>query len=507
MVLLTSAAILAGYLQKDLWYDEAWTLNRWLSRGFLHVLTNYDRPNNHILYNATLWPVFHLFGGYATPVPLMRALSAAYSLLAVLFLFAAARRRGGALVGLLAAGLFGLSHVYFVYGYQLRGYAFTGLLAAAGLYLIVRLCEDGRARWAWSFIGLAVVAPGVLPTNSMVFGVLASLHLGERLLAGASPRRLLQALGLCASPALGLLIYLPSADALLAHAQTYGGSARLLVLAGLAEGLLRDWWWLLPFVAIGLWPARRGERSDRSLWLWVSVLLGAAPAAIALGVATYGRAFFGLVPGVWLALALLAARGLERLGERLLPTATALRGPAGSLLLALVLAATAVAREVDDRRRDRAEYGDAKIKSFYAPYYVHRNHPTRLLRWVAARKRERPEAVFLADKRAETEYYQRRSGVKLLVRARAEDTPEPAELLSRAAHGELYIMVGNTELATKLPRLLRKAGIEGRVRLLNEVRFGYLSIYQAVPGELVPADAASALYVDTPAPPEETGSP
>src|ERR1700760_4745004 len=50
----------ASRLNLDLWHDEIYTIDYFVSRGPAFVVTDYSAPNNHILFSLVMWPFYLL---------------------------------------------------------------------------------------------------------------------------------------------------------------------------------------------------------------------------------------------------------------------------------------------------------------------------------------------------------------------------------------------------------------------------------------------------------------
>lgn len=385
----------ATRLDLDLWYDEAYTIETFVSRGVPTIVTDYSAANNHILYSLLVWPFYLLSdSNYVLRLP-----SLAFSLGTFWYVFSLARRMGGPLAAGMSVLCLGLNQMFLIHTMQVRGYGLSMCLAAAlgdlALTSVAMPNAQAGKRTAWrrlaSIFVLAVAFVYVLPTNVLFLPALAVVALvwsvwqrrGSRAAAIEFGAWLLGAL-------VGGALYVPVRAGVLAavgrrHAPSWGAANELLTRFW--DPALRDCVWLLPLIAVGLfcWLARN-VRERR--WQGAMVLLlvplaavGSVAGCLVLGIRPFERNFLPQLPlaavlaGVLLAELLLALAGVLPPAKRL-PLAAAV----GSVLLGGLLGWrlwTYPERLVEYRRR--MPYCQDGYFNFYAADF----HPRRAVAYVA----------------------------------------------------------------------------------------------------------------------------
>ena len=156
-------------LRRDVNLDEALTLVNFVGFGPGYIVSNYYIPNNHILYNLFLWPLYALGGGWDAPMPLLRSLSLVASAAGLWALYKGMDRWAGRTEALLAAAFMGLSHSNIIFSVQLRGYPLSAGLVCIGLFSLMRMTPENSQKNMGLFALAAFTAVGVLPTNLVPF--------------------------------------------------------------------------------------------------------------------------------------------------------------------------------------------------------------------------------------------------------------------------------------------------------------------------------------------------
>lgn len=315
-------AICASKLNLDLWYDEIYTLNAFVSGGPAKIVTDYSVPNNHVLYSLLLWPV-HLI---STSSFVLRLPSFVLAAATLWLAFQLARRFGGLAAGVLTIVLLGLNQMFLIYAMQVRGYGlsmflFTWLFSLA-------LPRDVATR-PWRLAAIALVGAAflyVMPTNLLLLAPLAAINLTwviwppadeEDTRAPAAPERgsIAGRLALCGGAWVGALLlaaacYAPIARQVLSHRGTplaFSLSELLATTESFLKPALYDFLPLAPLFLLGLivWGIRRARgRESESPALPAAAaacFCGAFLLTAALGIRPFPRNFCPLLPVVALA--------------------------------------------------------------------------------------------------------------------------------------------------------------------------------------------------------------
>lgn len=259
LILVFTACISGLYLPKDFWFDELWTLKAWIARGLRGVFTEYRQPNNHIIFSGTLLIWKHLCCWLGLPEKCLRLLPWLCTLGGVALIYQSVKLWRGPAAALWAALLLGSSHCFLYYSCQLRGYPLSYLEYGLGLYLMLKLLQKPSA-WKLAAYNLVVIlSVGTLPTNLIPFfclglwGALALYRTGE-LKTGEGK---LIAVSLLLSPIGGMLWYFwhPTVrEQFFWHAMSaHSNRAAVELLLATLNRTFRDWLWLIPFFASGIY--------------------------------------------------------------------------------------------------------------------------------------------------------------------------------------------------------------------------------------------------------------
>ncbi len=335
-------------LDLDLWYDEAYTIETFVSHGVRTIVTDYSAANNHILYSLLVWPFYLLSdSNYVLRLP-----SLAFSVGTFWCVFSLARRMAGPLAAGMSVLCLGLNQMFLIHTMQVRGYGLSMCLTAAlgdvALAAAAMPTAQTGKKTAWRRLAcvfvLAAAFVYVMPTNVLFLPALAMTALVWKFwqrqgIRAAAVEFVVWLLGALAGGAL----YLPVRAGVLAaagprHAPSWQAGVELF--ARFWDPALRDCVWLLPLIAVGLfcWLARNArERQWQGAMVLLLVLfaaVGSVAGCLVLGIRPFERNFLPQLPlaavlaGVLLAELLLALAGVLPAAKRL-PLAAAV----GSALL------------------------------------------------------------------------------------------------------------------------------------------------------------------------------
>ena len=364
-------------LDLDFWYDEAYTLDVFVSQPWSRIATDYSAPNNHVFYSLLLRP-FYLASNSEYVLRLPSLLFAAGTLAMV---FRIARRWAGLPAALLATLFLGLTQMFLIHAMQVRGY---GLSMFLGAWLADLAVAERASRWrlgAIALIGAAFLY--VLPTNLLFLVPLAVVAAVWRAVRDGKPSATLQELaGWGLACLLAGLAYLPIIDQV--RAAGAGRASASLVDALLLTGQVlsaatRDWLPVLPLAALGLiWWIREVRRQPSPPHLVLPLLtaaLLAGPFLLTglLGVHPFVRNYCPVLPFLAVAIGWLVAE-LINAGGRFLPLGRSQYavGLLGMVLLGCVALPriwTYPARLAEHRRHQFAQDG-------YYNYYAAEFHPS-----------------------------------------------------------------------------------------------------------------------------------
>lgn len=387
-------------LDLDMWYDEAYTIETFVSRGVGTIVTDYSAANNHILYSLLLRPFYLLSdSNYVLRLP-----SLVFSLGTLWCVFALGRHLAGPLAAGMAVLCLGLNQMFLIHTIQVRGYSLSMCLAA----LLANLALDNPAvvgatpskidaekRWTrWRLACILMLTASfvyVMPTNVLFLPPLVL----TALVRSWWRRRSLSIAGMelgvwLAGTLLGALAYLPVREGVLAAAgprHALSWQAALDLFMRFWDPALRDCPWLPPLLAVGLfcWGARQlRERQWQAALLMLLVCvaaLGSVAGCLLLGIRPFERNFLPQLPwaavlaGLLFSELLLALAGVLP-AHRRLPLAAAL----GSALLIGLLGWrlwTYPERLAEYRRRT------PHCQDGYFNFYAANFHPRQAVAYVA----------------------------------------------------------------------------------------------------------------------------
>ena len=221
--------VLQRSLTLDFWYDEIFTLDRFIFVPLRQTVTDYSHPNNHIFFNLLSNLYVRCVGLHDTFAAMdtswvlrLPPLLCAAGTLA--FTFQAARRCGGLWSAYLSAVVLATTVPFFNFAAQVRGYSLSMFLLSAMVYFLFRWEETGRAWWAVAVSAAGTLALYTIPSNvyfllsvGAIYAV-AGLVRAARSATPSGPvrrlanRDLVAALLIAAAAAGAVLLYLPVLD-------------------------------------------------------------------------------------------------------------------------------------------------------------------------------------------------------------------------------------------------------------------------------------------------------
>ncbi len=166
------------YATSSLWTDEIYSVTAFTSQGFIHCLTDWHAPNNHMLFNA----LNSLFPGADSLNPLrMRLLSMVFVALALAIAFVAHGRKGHWLTALLVCWVLIGSDAMLDVSFTARGYGLLNLFALIFCLLVPLYTATWKPVYL-VLLSLTVVLGSWTVTSFVFFGgpVLLFLFLLKR---------------------------------------------------------------------------------------------------------------------------------------------------------------------------------------------------------------------------------------------------------------------------------------------------------------------------------------
>ncbi len=370
----------ASKLNLDFWYDEAYTLEVFVSQPWTRIATDYSAPNNHVFYSLLLRPLYLV----SDSEYVLRFPSLLFAVGTLAMVFRIARRWSGLAAGLMATLFLGLTQMFLIHAMQVRGYGLSMFLAA---WLAEMALADRPGRWrrlgAIALAGAAFLY--VLPSNLLFLVPLAVVAAAwtavcDRKLSGTLKE--LAAWGLACL--LAGLAYLPIVDQVRA-AGAGRASASLFDAVSLSGQVFfaatRDWLPVLPLAVLGLigWVGEvrlRPARRHVVLPLLTAAML-AGPFLLTglLGVHPFVRNFCPVLPFLALAIGWLVAE-LLKAGARFLPL---LRSEYAAGLLGMTVLACVALPRIWTYPARLAEYRRGRFaQDGYYNYYAAEFHPSKV---------------------------------------------------------------------------------------------------------------------------------
>jgi hypothetical protein len=382
--LIVPLALCVSRLGLDLWYDEAYTLEFYVSRGFREIITTYIDPNNHVFYSLILRP-FYMLSDADGVLRLPSLLSSAATLLLVSRL--AARHVSPAAAALVVLWL-GLNQMFLIHTMQVRGYSLSMSLGAALFAYAVR--PSIRCRWflhVGAIAGMACLLY-TIPTNLLFLGPLCAAALVNAWLTERRFRLVaFEGIRWAIGGSLALLFYSPILRLVLAQRgapSDWGEGPRTLVRIVHAASRGAPWLWIGVALGLPLWWLRvRRDRPPRFLVLPTALALaGLGPfllqSALRLEV-PHDRSFCPILP-IW------ALTGGWLLWEMLEAISRAMRRPLSHARVALVgglgITAILLPRVLSYPARLAAIRDQTFVQDGYFCYYAADFHPSRVVEYL-----------------------------------------------------------------------------------------------------------------------------
>ena len=159
-------AFLSSYLWRDLWFDEALTIQNFaLLPSAATIYNAYVIPNNHIVYTVFLHWWLKLAPGFLPLDLWCRLLSVLIGggTLAVLYYFF--QKRIKPLPLFLALFALAVSSPFLIYSTAVRGYALSMLWVALALAYALNYAEKGKGKDAVLYGLFSLLCVGTIPSN------------------------------------------------------------------------------------------------------------------------------------------------------------------------------------------------------------------------------------------------------------------------------------------------------------------------------------------------------
>ena len=462
----------ASKLDLDFWYDEAYTLDVFVSQPWSGIATDYSAPNNHVFYSLLLRP-FYLV---SQSEYLLRFPSLLFAAGTLAMVFRIARRWSGLSAALLATLFLGLTQMFLIHAIQVRGYGLSMFLAA---WLAEMALAERTDRW-WRLGAIALAGAAflyVLPTNLLFLVPLALVAAVWTAFRDGKPSATLKELAVWGLACLlAGLAYLPIIDQVRA-AGSGGASASpgdVLLLAGqVFWAATRDWLPVLPLAALGLlfWTREARRRPSRTHLvlplLTAGMLAGPFLLSALLRVHPFVRNYCPVLPFLALGIGWLVAESIKAGGRFLLLLRSEYAaGLLGMMLLACVAVPriwTYPARLAEHRRHQFAQDG-------YYNYYAAEFHPSQVASYLrdSIGPEENYVILFADADHFPLGHYFRRAGV-------------PLRRIDRGARAAPLIVYLVTPALPDYEALAAKSGLSAellrRFPLVKD--FGYYRLYES----------------------------
>ena len=359
-------AFLSSYLWRDLWFDEALTIQNFaLLPSAATIYNAYVIPNNHIVYTVFLHWWLKLAPGFLPLDLWCRLLSVLIGggTLAVLYYFF--QKRIKPLPLFLALFALALSSPFLIYSTAVRGYALSMLWVALALAYALNYAENGKGKDAVLYGLFSLLCVGTIPSNLVALAGVV-LYVMPLLKQKFWSDRRFWVLALLPNM-MFTLFYLPVAK-------------QFFKVLKLGEGWSSRWMLLLAFVSVlavlfaPLLPFVRFRRENQYRY---AILLLPVFFALTSPTPPFPRVFLPFFP----LFALLAAEGVEACNERKLCYIGV------GILLWGALMQTPACREFLSEKVG----GGAQDDDYFYSYYLRPSHtPSQV---VAAVRKAAPQGV------------------------------------------------------------------------------------------------------------------
>lgn len=405
IVVAVPAVLCALQLERDIWYDEAVTIDLYALRSSRDIVTDYASPNNHILYTLFLHGVLALSGNIVW-LRLPNLLFAAIGLVGV---FLAGRRLISREAGLTAVAAVGFCVVFLVHAMQLRGYGLSMAIASVLMAIAVRrraFASTLLTRAA--IVALVCIFVGVLPTNILFAASAAGASLLFGRLSGRSRRwMILELAAWTAGMLLGCGIYWPVADQLMKHRSALSdGFSAPTALIRIFEMFTRDMrivlLVLLPLALYAIFLERtRWQRGRRFRAVPVVLLLCLGPFFLQalIGLRTpFDRTFTPVLPAFGLLIGWVGSAAVGLIVRKTMPRRSAIRRRVAGWLAPAVLAAALLPAWLSYPARLDAYRDQAFAQDGYYCYYAADYHPARAVAFLKSQIQSDENYVVVWDR-------------------------------------------------------------------------------------------------------------
>jgi hypothetical protein len=234
VAVVVAGVVLRFVATSPLWLDEALSVNvASLPLGRLREALSHD--GHPPLFYALLHGWMNVFGHGDVAV---RALSGVFALLALVAMYAAGRRLGGARVGIVAVALLAVNPYAVRYATEARMYSLQTLLVLVGYLLVERAIREPGL---WRLAGIMLVTAALVLDHYWSFHLIAAVGVLLIGLAIRSPERRSAAVRVLVAIAIGSLAFVPWLPTFLEQARhtatPWAGATRPTALVALT---LRD---------------------------------------------------------------------------------------------------------------------------------------------------------------------------------------------------------------------------------------------------------------------------
>ena len=173
ILICISVFTLISALSRPIWFDEAWSIMVYATLPYSDIYTNYNAPNNHILFNMFLRLWLNTLGGLlpVSEIP-FRLITVFISLLAICLMFQFWRKRLGLYATFLIILCFSISTPFIIYGTAVRGYMLSFIFIVCGLEAGLKFIETQKSRFAIVYFLSALCAIAVIPSNLFAFAMI-----------------------------------------------------------------------------------------------------------------------------------------------------------------------------------------------------------------------------------------------------------------------------------------------------------------------------------------------
>lgn len=375
----------ASQLNRDIWYDEAFTLIHFVSHGFKTIVTDYSYPNNHVLYSIILFPFYKMSDSEFV----LRLPSLLFSIGTLFCTYSILRRMVSPSAGAIGMLWLGLTQLFLNFTMQLRGYGCSMFLAMMLFSFSIHDKERLSLKYRMGMILLMASFLYILPTNIFFYIPIAITSVIFSMKNDCRLRAILTDISQWACGSiLAFLCYLPILSQLLSQKaakgewmETWYFSNRFLWVATLDA---RWFWYLCPFGLI-LWFFRvRKEQAEVSFVWPISLFFLVVGPFVLLGVSRIGgifiRNFTPVIPFLALIVGWLLWEIIEAVRKWLQPAlprwSTTM---AGMVILWIVLLPKLVS--YPERLSEYREDPSAQDKYYegYYDYYSANFHPSQVV--------------------------------------------------------------------------------------------------------------------------------